>query len=72
MLPLLFIILITGLSILISHFYSDEGTWLNYYIGAMVGFVVSGILLEFWNKRRRKQEEKDNQPPHRKREDSEE
>ena len=70
--PLLFIIIVTGLSILISHYYSSEVTWLTYYIGAMVGFVLSGISLEFWNRRKRKKEERDNQLPRRKRKDSEE
>ena len=72
MIPLLFIIIITGLSVLISHFYSEEVTWFNYYIGAMVGFVVSGIALEIWNRRRRKKEEKESKLPPRKREVGEE
>jgi len=58
--PLLFIIIVTGLSLLISHYYSAERTWFTYYIGVMVGFVVSGISLDIWNRRRKKQEERDN------------
>jgi len=35
MLPLLFILIVTGLSILVSCLVSDEITWFTYYIGAM-------------------------------------
>lgn len=55
--PLLFILIVTGLSLFISRHFSVEGTWFNYYIGVIVGFVVSGILLDIWNRRRRKLEE---------------
>jgi len=57
---LLFIVFITGLSILISHFFSPEVTWFTYYIGGMVGFIVSAFCLQIWNRRRRKKEEKEN------------
>ena len=57
MIPLLFILIITGLSLLISRHFSVEGSWLNYYVGALAGFMVSGISLELWNRRRRKLEE---------------
>jgi hypothetical protein len=56
--PLLFIHIVTGSSILIIQYVSSEVTWVTYYIGAMVGFIVSGIFLEIWNRRRRKQEER--------------
>lgn len=72
MIPLLFIILVTALSILISVYYSTEVTFFSYYVGAMVGIVLSGICLEIWNRRKRKQEERDSQLPRRKRDDSEE
>ena len=54
MLPLLFILIVIGLSILISYLLSDEITWLTYYIGTMAGLLISGIALDFWNRRRRK------------------
>jgi predicted tellurium resistance membrane protein TerC len=60
--PLLFIIIVTGISIIISHKYVAEKTWLTYYTATMISFLVSGIVLEIWNRRRRKQEEKDDKP----------
>lgn len=55
--PLLFILIITAVSLLISRHFSVEGTWFSYYIGGIAGIVVSGISLEIWNRRRRKLEE---------------
>jgi len=60
MIPLLFIQIVTVFSILIIKYVSSEVTWFTYYIGAMVGFIVSGISLELWNRRRRKKEERRN------------
>ena len=53
MIPLLFILIVTGLSILISCHLSPEITWFTYYIGAVIGLFMSGMALEFWNKRNR-------------------
>jgi len=58
MLPLLFILLVIALSILVSCQLTEKITWFTYYIGTMSGLLVSGIILEFWNRRRRKHEEK--------------
>jgi|GEM_PF-1689429 predicted tellurium resistance membrane protein TerC len=57
MLPLFFILMIVGLSILVNYLRSEEITWLTYYIGTMVGFLISGIVLDLWNWRSRKREE---------------
>ena len=59
MLALLFILLITALSVLISIQFSpeDEVTWLTYYIGGVAGLFVSATIIHYWNKRRRKKEE---------------
>ena len=54
---LLFIIIVTGISLLISRQFSTEVTWMKYYVGAIAGFIVSGILLDIWNRRRKKLEE---------------
>jgi hypothetical protein len=54
MLPLLFILIVTGLSILVSCLVSDEITWFTYYIGAMAGQLISGIALDLWNRRSRR------------------
>jgi len=54
---LLFILVVTGCCLLISRHFSVEGTWISYYVGGIVGFIVSGISLDIWNKRRRKLEE---------------
>ncbi len=56
MLPLLFILIVTGLSILISCLLSDEITWFTYYIGTVAGLLISGIALGFWNRRSRRDE----------------
>ena len=58
MIPLLFIILITGLGVLISTFISPEVTWFDYYLGGVAGLFVSAVAFHFWNKSRRKKEEK--------------
>jgi len=58
MLPLLFILIVVGLSILVNYLRSEEITWLTYYMGTMVGFLISGVVLDLWNWRSRKQEEK--------------
>ena len=57
--PLLFILVVTGFSVLISHNFSADVTWFTYYIGGMSGLIMSGISIEIWNKRMRKQEERD-------------
>ena len=58
MLPLLFILLVVALSIFISCNITEKVTWFTYYIGIMSGLLISGIVLEFSNRRRRKREEK--------------
>lgn len=54
MIPLLFILMVTGLSILISRHFAPKVTWFTYYIGTVIGIFVSGMALDFWNKRNRK------------------
>ncbi|MFZ7112509.1 MAG: hypothetical protein ACOWYE_12570 [Desulfatiglandales bacterium] len=56
MLPLLFILVMTGLSVLLTSYCSSEVTWFTYYIGVMIGLFASGLILEFWTRRKRKQE----------------
>ena len=58
MLPLLFILLVIVLSIFVSFHLTESVTWFTYYIGIMSGLLISGIVLEFSNRRRRKREEK--------------
>ena len=58
MLPLLFILIVTGLSILVSYLLSEKITWFTYYMGTMSGLLISGIALELWNRRSRRREEK--------------
>ena len=58
MLPLLFILLVIVLSILVSCQLSEKITWMTYYIGTMSGLLISGIVLEFHNRRTRKREQK--------------
>jgi predicted tellurium resistance membrane protein TerC len=56
--PLLFILIVTGLSILINYLLSEEITWKTYYMGTMSGLLISGIVIDIWNWRNRKREEK--------------
>jgi prepilin-type N-terminal cleavage/methylation domain-containing protein len=56
MIPLLFILIVTGFSILISCHFSPEITRPTYYIGAAIGLFASGITLDFWNGRKRRYE----------------
>ena len=57
MLPLLFILLVIALSVLVTCQLSEKITWFTYYIGIMLGLLISGIVLEFSNRRRRKREQ---------------
>ena len=50
MIPLLVILMITGFSILTSCHFTPNVTWFTYYVGAVIGIFVSGMVLEFWNK----------------------
>ena len=54
MIPLLFILMVTWLSILVSRHMSPEITWFTYYLGTVIGLFVSGTVLDFWNKRTRR------------------
>jgi hypothetical protein len=54
MIPLLFILMVTWLSILLSCHFSPEITWFTYYMGAVIGLFASGLALDFWNKRNRR------------------
>ncbi len=54
MIPLLVILMVTGFSILISCHFTPKVTWFTYYIGAVIGIFVSGMALDFWNKRNRR------------------
>ncbi len=56
---LLFMVMVTGLGVLISlRFVDDETTWFEYYRGGVAGLFVSAALLHLWNTRIRKKEEK--------------
>jgi hypothetical protein len=57
MMPLLFILVMTGLGILVGLQFGNEATWLNYYAGAMAGLLTGSMLLEYWSKRKMKKEE---------------
>jgi hypothetical protein len=57
MLPLLFILSVIALSVLVTCQLTEKITWFTYYIGIMSGLLISGIVLEFSNRRRRKREQ---------------
>jgi len=52
MIQLLFILIVTGLSVLISRHLSPEVTWVDYYRGGVGGLFLSAVLLYLWNKKR--------------------
>jgi hypothetical protein len=56
MVPVLFILIVTGFAILISCHVTPQVTWFTYYIGTVIGIFVSGMALEFWNKKARRGE----------------
>lgn len=58
MLPLSFILLVTGLSIVVNCLRSEEITWLTFYMGGMTGLLISGIATDLWVWRSRKRQEK--------------
>ncbi|MBW1774002.1 MAG: hypothetical protein JRJ82_14080 [Deltaproteobacteria bacterium] len=50
MLALLLIVMGTILGVLVSSFFvEEESTWLTYYIGGIVGLLVSSVILEIRN-----------------------
>ena len=56
MVPLLYIIIVSGLGVLISCHYSPEVTWFTYFRGGLVGILAGAVALDFWNRRRRRKE----------------
>lgn len=54
--PLLFILLVTGLGILVALQFGSKVTWFNYYAGAMAGLLVGSSTLGYWHKRKRMKE----------------
>ncbi len=60
--PLLFIVVVTGLGILISLQFGNEVTWFNYYVGAAAGLLIGSTALEYWSKRKRATEEEKTKP----------
>ena len=59
MIPLIFIIVVTVISMFISSLLSAESTWFDYYRGGVIGFFISGVILQILNKKRRSKEMKD-------------
>jgi hypothetical protein len=57
MLPLLFILIVTGLSISVSCLLSERITWLTYYMGTMSGLLISGVAIDLWYWVSRRREE---------------
>lgn len=58
MLPLIFILFITGLSVAIAYHFSSEVTWFTYYLGGIIGVFISSVVLEIWTRRRRRKVQK--------------
>lgn len=57
MLAFLLMVLGTSLGVLVSTWFLDEeSTWLTYYLGGVVGLLVSSVILEIKNIHRRKRE----------------
>ncbi len=58
MLAFLLMVLGTSLGVLVSttFFLNEESTWLTYYLGGVVGLLVSSVILEIKNIHRRKRE----------------
>jgi hypothetical protein len=61
MIPLIFIIIVIGLGMVISCYFSSDSeiTWFTYYKGGIVGVFVSGVMLEFWTGIKKRREEKE-------------
>ncbi|MBW1800978.1 MAG: hypothetical protein JRJ85_09630 [Deltaproteobacteria bacterium] len=53
MFPLFFVLMVTGMSIFISRLLTSEVTWFTQYIGGIVGLMLSGTALGYWNKKKR-------------------
>jgi uncharacterized membrane protein SirB2 len=53
MIPLLLMLMVTGLSVLTSCHLAPNVTWFTYYIGGVIGLFVSGMAFDFWNKKNR-------------------
>ena len=55
MVPLLYILIVTGLGTYISYHSSPEVTWFTYFRGGLVGLLVGAVALDLWNRRRREE-----------------
>jgi hypothetical protein len=55
--PLLFIVILTGLGVFISTQVVSEVSWFTYYVGGMIGLLLSSLILEVINRMRRKKEQ---------------
>ncbi len=56
MIAFLFIIIVIGASIAITHYTHHGPGWLDYYKAGIIGFFLSGVILHVLNERRRKKE----------------
>lgn len=57
MLALLLMVLGTSLGVLVSTYFLDEdSTWLTYYLGGIIGLLVSSVILEIRNVHRHRKE----------------
>jgi hypothetical protein len=54
MMPLLFIMLVTSMSVFVSCHCTPNVTWFTYYLGTVVGMFVSGMVLDIWTRRARR------------------
>ena len=58
MIPFIFIVVITAVSVFLFSRLSSGGTWMVYYWGALIGIFASGVIIKLWNYKRLKDEEK--------------
>jgi uncharacterized SAM-binding protein YcdF (DUF218 family) len=56
MASLIFMILVTGLSIYLSVLMGTESVWFDVFRGAVIGLFLSGIILSFSNRIKRAKE----------------
>jgi len=61
MIPLIFIIIIVGISLFLNYRFSSEVTWMVYFRAVFIGMLASGFILKLWNYKKFKDELKKEQ-----------
>ena len=54
MLELIFMLVVITASIYLNTHFASTVTWVNYYVGVIIGLCVSAFVIRIWNQWRKK------------------